>query len=75
MLFRSQVSEADAEWFKILDIVPECRVQFYPDISSYTVGGEEDLLFREHERELRFHDFRVWRLGEIVHSLWREYDK
>ena len=57
-----QISEAHAEWFGTLDIVPPSRIP----ITDHYLGnaGAHQTLFWEH-------DFRVRRLGEMIYSLWR----
>ena len=59
----SKVNEADAEWFKVLDVVPiPARLPFYKK------HDPEDL----HELHYRMHDCRLDRLGKMILNLWRE---
>jgi hypothetical protein len=54
-----KVSEADAEIFNVLDVVPaEPRLPYIP-------------LNRDHAKLLREHDCRLDRLSQMVYSLWR----
>lgn len=54
------ISEADAEFFRVLDVVPsEPRVIYVP-------------FNEEHMKVFREHDCRLDRLGRMVYNLWRE---
>lgn len=59
-----KVNEADAQWFSILDIVPEPRLP----MKVKTLNK----LYEGHMKLYREHDCRVARLGEMVRELWRE---
>ena len=59
-----KVNEADAQWFSILDIVPEPRLPMKVEDPSKLYDG--------HMKLYREHDCRVARLGEMVRELWRE---
>lgn len=55
-----KISEADAEWFRVLDVVPVT-----PRVPHIPFNKEHTKLFGEH-------DCRVDRLGSMVYNLWRE---
>jgi hypothetical protein len=58
------INEADAEWFSILDVVPEPRI---PIERTSTV----DLtLSADHHKLYREHDLRLKRLGEMLYEIW-----
>ena len=55
-----KISEADAELFRVLDVLPsEPRVPYIP-------------LNEDHKKLLSEHDCRLDRLGTMVYSRWRE---
>jgi hypothetical protein len=60
-----EVNEADAVWFRTLDVVPPPRLEMYG-----RVPGEPWL----ENRKKRFQelDFQVKRLGEMIRELWRD---
>ena len=53
-----KVSEGDAEWFSILDVVDPPRLT-----SPQSKGGDGD--------RFAMHDFRLKRLGDMIRELWR----
>jgi hypothetical protein len=57
----AQISEADSEWFAVLDIVPPPRVP--PGNAPEEIREAYLKLFNEH-------DFRVKRLGKMIARLW-----
>jgi hypothetical protein len=52
-----KISEGDAEWFSILDVVPPPRLA-----SPQSIGGDGD--------DFAMHDFRLKRLGDMIRELW-----
>lgn len=54
-----KISEADAEWFETLDVVPQPRI---PLLNSFITNTQIDRY-----RQL---DFQVRRLGEMIRELW-----
>ena len=52
-------SEADAEWFGVLDVVPA------PRIGNPLGDGDQIKLYW-------MHDFRVKRLGKMIYGLWKD---
>jgi hypothetical protein len=57
-------NEADAEWFSVLDIVPNPRIAIEA-LPPQQAATDFVKLYREH-------DLRVKRLGEMVYELWRD---
>jgi hypothetical protein len=53
-----KVSEGDAEWFSILDIVETPRIPIHVSLQG------DDL-------DYRMHDLRLKRLGDMIYNLWR----
>lgn len=58
-----KISEADAEWFAILDVVPPPRL--FPKLLLQDEKLQQDFLKLYQE-----HDFRLARLGEMIRDLW-----
>jgi hypothetical protein len=60
-----RISEADAIWFGVLDVMPPLRT--VAEVSPF----EKGFPYRdEHLHFLRLHDARVARLGEMIRELW-----
>ena len=60
-----KINEADAEWFKVLDVVKAPRLQI--DIRPPAPDWMND-----HKFFYKNHDFRLKRLGEMIQNLWRD---
>jgi hypothetical protein len=58
----AKISEADAEWFSVLDVVPPPRLAPQQDAPE-EIKDAYCKLFGEH-------DFRVCRLGKMINRLW-----
>ena len=65
-----EISQADAIWFSILDVVPNPRIPIGKNNLQETI--ERRPWIKEHERLYHMHDFRVARLGEMIRELWRD---
>lgn len=63
ILSLKDISEADAEWFAVLDVVPSPRL---PPENAPRESPEQEAFLKLYKE----HDFRVKRLGEMVYSLW-----
>jgi hypothetical protein len=55
------VNEADAEWFRVLDTVPSPRHERKCQIT-------DDKLKWQHEKAFREHDYRLFRLDQLVQA-------
>ena len=60
-----EINEADAVWFKTLDVVPNPRLPLSLTKPPETWQAERRKLYGEH-------DFRLKRLGEMIQNLWRD---
>lgn len=58
-----KISEADATWFSVLDVVPPPRL--FPAVLMQDGKIQEDFLKLYCE-----HDFRLARLGDMIRDLW-----
>ena len=59
-----KINEADAEWFSVLDVVPDPRL---PIEHTSTVDLK---MSADHHKLYREHDLRLKRLGEMLYEIW-----
>lgn len=59
-----KINEADAEWFSILDVVPDARLPI-----EHT-SAVDLKMSADHHKSYREHDLRLKRLGEMLYEIW-----
>ncbi len=60
------ISVADAEWFKTMDVVPPARIPIDKPNSAF-LDSEQTAAFHKRYDQ---HDFQVFRFGEMIRDLW-----